>query len=481
MVLSLVKEDVQLRLQEELKNRMPLALFEQWFAGSEVVACDGDVVELGVKNRFFKGWIETRYLDVLRDAASAVAGRPSRVQVTVAAHLYGPFREEQARERAEAEALEPSVPVLPPPPPVRRAAGLGMELNPDFTFDSLVVGAANRLSHAVALRAVERPGEYDRVFFCGDHGVGKTHLLQAIAHEIRRVRPGVAVVYVTGERFVADFVAAHAGGSVKDFRAGYRSCDVFLLDQLQVLGEGNKSATQAELLALVDELEAAGRQVFFAAAASPGELTGLDVRLRDRLGAGFVDRLSLPDDGMRRELLRRKLEERGVQVGHEVVNLIASEVAGNVRRLEGVVSRLSALVGVGGMEPTLGCVRMALEVAPLGLGRSALTWGDIVGVSAEEYGVAVEALLGRGRAAVLRRARGVAVVLCRRLLGMRWGELGGVFDGRSHATLISMVRGVPRELFGDGVESRAVERILFRLGVDMKPAELLERQGRLFE
>lgn len=481
MVLSLVKEEIQLQLQDELRERIAPALYEQWFSGSEVVSCTGDALELGVKNRFFKGWIETRYLDVLRDAARKVVGAAVAVRVCVAPHLYGSFREEQARDQAEAEALAPSVPALLPPPPVRRTAGAGMALNADFTFDAFVVGAANRLSHAVALRAVECPGDYDRVFFCGDHGVGKTHLLQAIAHELRLRRPDAAIVYVTGERFVADFVAAHAAGSVKQFRAAYRSGDVLLLDQLQVLGEGNKAATQAELLALVDEFEAAGKQVFFAAIASPGELSGLDVRLRDRLGAGFVDRLSLPDDGMRRELLRRKLEEKGVNVGNDVLDLLASEISGNVRRLEGVVSRLSALVDIGGMEPTLACVRMALEVAPLPVGRTSLTWGDVASVVAEEYGVSVDALLGRGRAGVLRRARGVAALLCRRLLGLRWGELGGVFGGRSHATLISMVRGVPHELFGDGVESRGVERILFRLGVDMKPADLLEKQGSLFE
>ncbi|MDR1744954.1 MAG: hypothetical protein LBS30_04285, partial [Planctomycetota bacterium] len=101
----LAKEDVQSRLQDELRGRIPPALYEQWFAGSEVTACGGDGLELGVKNRFFKGWIETRYLDILRDAARAAVGKPVAVQVVVAAHLYGPFREDQARDRAEAEAM----------------------------------------------------------------------------------------------------------------------------------------------------------------------------------------------------------------------------------------------------------------------------------------------------------------------------------------------------------------------------------------
>ncbi|MCD8350035.1 MAG: ATP-binding protein, partial [Planctomycetaceae bacterium] len=342
--MSFVAEEIQIHLQEALRDRMPSALYEQWFAGSEVVSCTGEVVELGVKNRFFKGWIETRYASVLAEAAGAVVGEPVRVQVVVAPHLYGSFRKEQAKAEEEAAVFEPA-PVFTAPAPVRRVE-FGMDLNPDFTFDSFVVGSSNRLAHAVALRAAERAGEYDRVFFCGDHGVGKTHLMQAIAHEIRRSRPGAAVVYITGERFVADFVAAHSGGKVKEFRAGYRSCDVLVLDQLQVLGEGNKSATQAELLALVDELDAAGRQCFFAATDGPGELTGLDVRLRDRLGAGFVDRMTLPDDAMRRELLARKLRERGVELGGEGRTGLPSDLGGEGRRFAGGGSRLSAWIGV---------------------------------------------------------------------------------------------------------------------------------------
>ena len=460
---------------------MPQVLYEQWFADAEIMSWENAVLELGVKNRFFKSWIETKYMRVLMDAAAEVAGHEMRVTVSVSPRLFTPFREEQEKDRAAAEALgAEAVPMLPPPASrPRRPAGL--ELNPDLTFDRFVVGPSNRLSHAVAMRAVESPGEYGRIYFCGQHGVGKTHLLQAICHETRRLRPEASVVYVTCEKLVSDFTAAHASGKVKDFRAAYRDCDVLAVDQLQALGQGSKVATQAELLAVIDLLEARGRQMVFGSTLAPDELEGVDARLRDRLGAGFVDRLALPDEGTRREIIVGKLREKGVVLPEAALALMARELSGNVRRLEGTISRLAALIEMEGMEPNVSCIRLALDVSTPGAKRSPLTCRDIIGAVAEEYGLSGEAVVGRGRAAVPRRARQTALVLCRRLLGSRYAELGEVFGGRSHATVLSAIRKAPGELFGAGIAGRPVERILFRLGVNMHPEDLIERQRGLFE
>lgn len=478
----MVEEQLLAALQTGLRRRIPEALYEQWFSGTEISLWDGRRLELGVKNRFFKSWIETRYMAVLREAAIEAAGAPVDVTVAVSAGLYAQFREAQEKDRAEAARLVPApqfdVAAACPP---RGEACPPLEVNPEFTFDNFVVGPSNRLSHAVALRAVEAPGEYGRLFFCGQHGVGKTHLVQAVCSEVRRLRPRAVVRYATCERFMADFVAAHAGGNLAGFREGYRECDLLALDQVQILGQGNKAATQAELLGIIDQAEAGGRQIVFASTLAPDELEGVDARLRDRLGAGFVDRLSLPDEETRRRLIAGKMAEKGIRLPDEAVGMMARELTGNVRHLEGKVSRLAALMRIEGMEPTTSCIRMALEVSTPGAKRSALTFQDVVLAVAEEYGLAPEAVTGRGRGAALRRARQVAVVLCRRLLGARYVDLGAAFGGRSHATIVSMVKGVPAEAFSAGLEGRRAERILFRLGVTMKPEEILERQRGLFD
>lgn len=481
-VLSLVAEEIQIQLQAELRQRLPDALYEQWFSGIEIVACDKDALELGVKNRFFKSWIETRYLPMVCEAAEAVLGRSMRVTVVVSAKLYAPFREAQEKALAEAPVYVPPEFKAPAPldnePEDNRFAGMG--LNPDFTFDTFVVGASNRLSHAVSLRAVECPGEYSRLYFCGEHGVGKTHLLQALCHQVKLLRPDARVAYVTCERFVSDFGAAHASGALNEFRRFYRRCDVLAIDQLQVLGQGNKAATQAELVAILDDMGARGKQVVFAATLAPNELDGVDARLRDRFGAGFVDRMSLPDESVRRRLIERKLTTRGIRLPEEAIGLLARDAGGNVMRLEGAVNRLAALIDVGGMQPNLSCLRLALDVSTPAGKKSVLNLKDIIDATAEEFGVTPDVLCGRGRTAPARRARTVAVVLCRKLLGTSYAEIGVTFGGRSHATVISMMKKAPAELFSVGLGSRPVERVLFRLGVGVKPEELLERQSVLF-
>lgn len=478
----MVEEKLWLEVRAELSRRMPQVLFDQWFAHSEISSCDDRHLELGVQNRFFKSRIETRYLTQLREAVRAVLGRDVTVTVSVSPRLFAAFRESQERVTAELAAMDAEAPRASEAPQAepRAASAHGLDLNREFTFGRFVVGSSNRLSHAVALRAVENPGEYGRIYFCGQHGVGKTHLLQAICHETLAQRPEALVVYVTCERFVADFVAAHAGGKMKEFRAFYRGCDLLAFDELQSLGVGNKAATQTELRDIVDTLAAKGKQVVFGATHAPGELEGVDAKLMDRLGAGFVDKLSLPDERTRRELVARKMAEKGILLPKAAVTLMARDLSGNVRKLEGTVNRLAALMEIEGLEPTTSCIRMALEVSTPAARKSALTCQDILQAVAEEYGVTAEAVMGRGRSHAVRVARQLAVVLCRRLIGGRYAEIGEAFGKRSHATIISIVKKAPRELFSSGLAGRPVERILFRLGVAVKPEELLERQGDLF-
>lgn len=479
--MSLATETVWSGIKIQLSQRIPQVLFDQWFSRAEIVSWDGLSLELGVQNRFFKSRIETTYMATLADAVEAAVGHRVSVTVSVSPKLLAAFRKSQTEMLAEASKMEgeappPALLAKPEPKQIR-----GLALNPAFVFDSFVIGASNRLSHAVALRAVDNPGEFNCIYLCGQHGVGKTHLLQALCHETRRRRPDALVMYVTCERFVADFTSAHANGRLKEFRSAYRACDVLAFDELQALGVGNKAGTQAALLGIVDELAAKGKQVVFAGTQTPAELDGVDAKLRDRLTAGFVDRIALPDEATRCELVARKLAEHRLEIPETAVALMARELYGNVRKLEGAVRRLAALIEFEGMEPTTSCIRLALEVGVRGTGRTALTARDVIDAVAEEYGVAPEALTGRGRAHALRLARQLAMALCRRLVGLRYAELGETFGGRSHATVITALKNIPSELFSSGIEGRPLERILFRLGVSIKPEELSgSRQRGLF-
>lgn len=478
-----------------LRSRLPEALYTHWFSRVEILAWDGGRLELGVPNRFFKDRIETSYAALLRQAAEQSAGCPVTIAVTISPRLFKAFEKERQASLVEAEKLEP--PAIQPPQAEgnRRSTEMygsgcdetgtgafaGLPLNPEYTFENFVVGSSNRLSHAVARRMLEKdPGQYNRVFLFGQHGVGKTHLLQAVCREASQRRQAVRTIYVTCRRFVDDFGQAHAAGKLKEFRAFYRGADILAFDELQALGDGNKAATQAELLSMIDEMDARGALILFASTVAPADLDGVDAKLRDRLGAGFVDQLALPDENTRQDLISRKMAERRIALPQTTINLIAHEVSGNVRTLEGTVNRLAALIELEGMEPTLSCIRLALEVARPTARKSALTFADVIKAVAEEFALTPEAIVGRARVLPVKKARQVAIVLCRRLVGGRYAELGAAFGGRSHATIISVMKNLPRDMFSSGLEARPVERILFRLGVSVKPEELLERQKELF-
>lgn len=484
VLLSLVGEEVWLGVQHELKKRMPESIFKQWFAEAEVMSFDGERFELGVHNRFYKSRIEAAYLKDLVASVASVAEREVEVVVSVSPRLLAAFRKTQ--ENAKTAPLDVGISFAPlsgidTHPVSGEGKRAGQKLNPNFTFATFVMGPANRLSYAVAQRAVENPGEYNPLFFFGQPGVGKTHLLQAICSDMRSRHAEWKVVYITADKFVADFSFASTSGRVGEFRDLYRKCDALVMDDLQNLGQGKKLASQAELLGIVDELTAHGKQVIFGAACEPGQLDGIDVKLRDRLGAGFVDQLLLPDEETRRELVMRKMALWGITLPNSAVAMLARELSGNVRKLEGTVKRLAALIKLKGMEPTTHCIRMALEVASTVRIKDAVTFQDIIAAAAEEFGVTPVALVGRGRTARLRQARQVAVALCRYLAGGRHAELGEVFGGRSHATIISTLKTLPPRLFDGGLEGRPVERILFRLGVTIKPEDLIKRQPGLFD
>ncbi|MDR2391557.1 MAG: ATP-binding protein [Planctomycetota bacterium] len=483
--MSLTTETVLAGLQEWLGRNMPEPLYKQWFDQIEILSLDESGLELGVPNRFFKERIEMAYRGLLGEAVQAVLGMRVEVTVSVSPRLFAAFR--KARERDLAEAARMGVPEMvenpdapPAVKPVSATSVAGLDLDPAFTFENFVVGSGLCLYHGVALRAVEQPGEYGRIYICGQHGVGKTHLLQAICHASLRDRPDASVIYVTSDRFVAEFGAANASGTVRDFRRRYQAADLLAFDDLQIMGVGSKTASQAELLRLIDDFAAKGKQLVFAASCIPAELEGVDPKLRDRLGAGFVDRIRLPDAKTRQELIVRKMRARGIDLPLAMVKTMADSLAGNVRKIEGAVSRLAAMIHIEGNFPTLSCIRMALEVSPPPARKSVLTFSDVIAATAEEFGLAPEALSGRGRTLAIRRARQIAAVLCRQLVGGRLDELGKVLGGRSHATIISIIKNVSPELFSSGLDGHPAERILFRLGIPIKPEDILDRQKSLF-
>ncbi|HYP56637.1 MAG TPA: chromosomal replication initiator protein DnaA, partial [Solirubrobacterales bacterium] len=298
-------EDVQARLRAAL----PEPTYELWMEPLRPLAAQGDTLYLTAPPGI-QAWVERRYSSLIGEALAALGGELKAVSFS------------SADGAAAAEAAEPEA-----------------ELNPNYTFDRFVIGEGNRVAHAAALAVAEAPSEaYNPLFLHGPPGLGKTHLLVAIAHYLRDNAPGLGVRYTTAERFTNEFVAALRGSGTEGFKRRYRDIDVLLVDDVQFL-EG-KQHTEEEFFHTFNALYEGGSQLVLSADRLPSELSTLATRLRDRFEWGLTVSVERPDLATRLTVLRRLAREAGVGDDHrEALSELARRIDANVRRLHGALTR----------------------------------------------------------------------------------------------------------------------------------------------
>src|SRR5436190_4162122 len=339
---SSVWEQVLLKVRDRLTSSQA---YDTWFRPIVAREFGPQSVDLEVPNAFFVDWIHEHHLTLLRQAFTDVLG-------------YCPDIRFSAREplplaaRAAAAAQKP---VAPTPRPAAPAAGvdtrprewLESQLHPRLTFESFVVGASNRFTHAAAMAVSQRPGEvYNPLFIYGDSGLGKTHILHAVGHEVKRLKPDARVLYLSAERFTNEMIWAIQHGQTLAFRNRYRSVDVLLVDDVQFLA--GKESTQEEFFHTFNALRDAHKQIVVTADQAPKDIKGLEERLISRFNQGLVADTQQPDLETRIAILRNRCEQEsgGLRLADDVVLLIADRVRGNVRDLEGCLVRLMAVASL---------------------------------------------------------------------------------------------------------------------------------------
>jgi len=420
----------------ELRSGLPAGTFDLWVRPLRPSHVAGGTLFVTAP-RPAGAWIERRYLPVLAAAVRRHAG------------LDGVMVVEAGEGAAPAEA---SVPTSTPP-------------DPAHTFERFVIGPGNRLAHAAALAVAELPGEaYNPLFLYGPPGLGKTHLLGSIANYMRRRHPHLSVHLTTAERFTADFVAALRSNGPERFKERYRGLGALLIDDVQAL-EG-KARTEEEFVHIFNALHAAGNQIVLSSDRPPGSLSKLAERLRDRFDWGLTVALEPPDLRTRVALLARMAAAApgGCALDPAALAELARRVPGNVRRLEGAMTRAIALASLGG-EPFS---RRTAERAAIG--------GEAPGPDREHHsiqavqdavcaclGVARSELLSPARAARVVRARQLAMYLARELSGASLAEIARAFD-RDHSTVLHAIRSVQGGLEPGAELTRTIHRVRQTLG-----------------
>ena len=320
-----------------------------------------------------------------------------------------------------------------------------MEFNPDFTFDSFIVGGSNRIAHGAAVAVAKQPGyTYNPLFLYGPPGVGKTHLLYAIANEIRRKNPDVNIVYIRGDQFTIDLVDAIRTGKNIEFRSKYREADLFLVDDIQFIA--GKETTQEEFFHTFNKLYEEHKQIVLTSDRKPDDMLTLEERLRSRFLWGLTVDINPPDYETRMAIVKDKAEKMGLDLKEDVCNFIASNITNNVRQIEGTMKKIIAYRDLDNMPMDLPNISRAIGDMIKTEGSALPTPNLIISQVCKFYNVDEAVLRGTQRTKGIAEARQVAIYLVRQLTKLSTPDIGQEFGGRDHTTVLHSINKVDTEL-----------------------------------
>ncbi len=402
--------------------------FETWFRPIVPRVINPAAVELEVPNAFFVDWLHEHHLPLLQQCLADALGTRPEVR-------FQP-REASPVPSAPAPAVREPAPVLAASPPRPAKSWLDSQLNPRLSFETYVVGGGNRFTHAACLAVAENPGHaYNPLFIFGGSGLGKTHLLHAVGHAVRERKPDARVTYVPAERFTNELIFSIQHAQTLAFRNKYRSVDVLLIDDIQFLA--GKEGTQEEFFYTFNALRDAHKQIVVTADKPPKDIPKLEERLISRFNQGLVTDIKQPDLETRIAILRARCAQEGggFRLPDDVLLLIADRIRTNIRDLEGCLVRLIAVASLTQQEVSLELAEEVLQhyVDP----EPDQTHPErILAAVAERFGVRTDALCGQRRTRSIAVPRQVAMYLTRQLTELSLVEIGRLFGGRDHTTVM---------------------------------------------
>ena len=450
------------RVRERLQAEVGDVEFRMWLRPMSLGGVDGDEVTVLLPTRFLRDWVRGHYADKLNELWQQEDASIRRVDIRVGGGTTAVADLPEIAAAADPAAAEPSA--APPRPAAARApapadarADMAAPLDARFEFDSFVVGKPNEFAYACARRVAERPSSpgFNPLFLYGGVGLGKTHLMHAIGLELsRREGRPTQVAYMSAEKFMYRFIAAIRSQSTMEFKEQLRSVDVLMVDDLQFLiGKDN---TQEEFFHTFNALVDAGKQIVVSADKSPSDLSGLEDRLRTRLGCGMVADLHATTFELRISILEAKAIRGGAAVPPKVLEFLAHKITSNVRELEGSLNRLIAHANLFGRPITLESTQEVLHDILKAHDRR-VTIEEIQKRVAEHWNIRLSDMSSARRARAVARPRQVAMYLAKQLTSRSLPEIGRKFGNRDHTTVMHAVKVVAELIETDADFSERVE------------------------
>ena len=415
--------------------------FQRWFREIEVSGDDGSTLTLSVPNPIHKFFIESNYLPLVQGAVAEVFDASRTIRIVA--------RQTDDLESAS-DLTTPPEPVEPTrsAPRERGAAAFSSGMNPRNNFDAFVVGSNNQFAYAAALAVAQAPAKtYNPFFVYGGSGLGKTHLLQAIGHHVLASRKGAKVFYVSSEQFTNEFIDAIQHGTLVKFRKKYRQADVLMIDDIQFLA--GKERSQEELFHTFNTLHDGHKQIILSSDRPASEIEKLEQRLVSRFEWGMTAELQPPDMETRIAILQSKAETLKIKLEQWVIEFLADKIRNNVRRLEGALMRVASYGSLSGRQITREDIETLLRDIFQEQARRAVTIDQIQRKVAETFDLRIADMTSKRRLASIAYPRQIAMFLSRELTNSTLTEIGDLFGGKDHGTVIHAVKLIKRRMEED--------------------------------
>jgi chromosomal replication initiator protein len=421
----------------ELELKLSKAHFTTWFRNTFIIDFQGNEVTIGVPNTFTKAWLEKKYHKDILQALQNITEQPLRSLVyKIETRAIEPkavvFNEQKSQCAKENDGVTFEIfDDLGFTTQNNETTSTPSALNKNYTFDTFIVGKQNELAYAAAQAVASHPGgTYNPVFVYGDVGLGKTHLLHAIGHEMKRRMPNAKVLYASCEHFTNEFIQAVRSGHGKEFKDRYRNVDLLLIDDIQFMT--GKEGTQEEFFHTFNTLHQANKQIVISSDRPPKAIASLEKRLLSRLEWGMLVDIGAPDLETRIAILQIKCEKRGIEVARDILHYIASRIASNVRELEGALNKIVAYHQFKNIDPTIETVIPIMEGFDISSIKKTVSPKHIIQTVSEYFDIEVGDILGKSREKRLAFPRQIIMFLLRDEMRISYPSIGQELGGRDH-------------------------------------------------
>lgn len=416
--------------------------FNTYIAAAVPYSYNNGIFRLYVDSPLCRNMIKARYIDIIERHISAVTGNNVTLEIVIEKEIDTPA-ENKIEEKPAAAPVDNNIGTASS---VNTASSSNTSLNPRFTFESFVVGPAQKVAYAAAQNVAKQPGlNFNPMFLYGRSGLGKTHLMHAIGNEILRLHPEKKVLYVTSEKFTNDLINSISEKNTEAFRQKYRDVDALLIDDIQFIEK--KATVQEEFFHTFNELYSKNKQIVIISDRKPKDLVVLDERLRNRFGGGYTIDIMMPDFETRVAILQNKAKSQNSNISNDVLQYIAQHINTNIRELEGALCKLTAYAGISGQKIDIPLAEHVLsDIFPENI---KITTDKIIEKVTTYYNITVEEIKGKVKTKNIAFPRQVAMYLCKNLTDLNYAMIGIDFGNKDRTTVMHNVDKITEQLKSD--------------------------------